>query len=76
MQQRRRPQVEVRPTTYCDCGAFKKNLDGSWIAVKQTRVINPAGYELMIPPKMTFRKGKGLATMGFDVVEFLEQNCK
>lgn len=76
MQQRAPREIKPGPATSCDCDAFKRNPDGSWTTVRHTRVINPTGYELMLTSKMTFRKGKGLATMGFDLVEFLEQHCK
>jgi len=71
--QQPRPK-EMMPVV--DCDHFKRNPDGSWTTVRHTRMINPAGYELMIPSKMTFPQGKGLETMGFDVAKYLEEHCK
>ena len=75
--QRRTPQ-EITPgrAISLDCNAFRRNPDGSWTTVAQTRVLNPAGFEISLTSNMTFPKGKGLNMMGFDLTEYLEEHCK
>ncbi len=54
--------------------SFKRNPDGSWISVKAVFLYNAAGEEIFLPSDMTFRKGKGVRFMGFDLAEYLEQH--
>lgn len=56
--------------------SFKRNPDGSWISIKVVFLYNPAGAEIFLPSGMTFRKGKGVGFMGFDLAEYLEQHSK
>lgn len=56
--------------------SFRRNPDGSWTSIKAVFLFNPAGGEIFLPSGMTFRKGKGVAFIGFDLAGYLEQDSK
>src|SRR6516225_6308690 len=61
-----------------DCGAFKKNNDGSWVTTKDTTVY--AGLNIATAGWNTFPPGVGINQNGWrpngvDLVDVLNQKC-
>ena len=61
-----------------DCGAFKKNNDGSWVTIKDTTVY--AGQNIATAGWITLPPGAGInqnvfRPNGVDLIDVLNQKC-
>jgi len=65
-------QLAALPKIRVDCGAFRRNPDGSWTSTRVTDIQTPE-TSVRVNPGILFRKGRIL--WGLNVADILDEHC-